>query len=90
MATKAKSPAGKDGAGTDRSPNTVEDEAAAAKHTGVSRPGEGQAEMSNLDIVRFYFDRAVERLGLPDDVCTVFWNSYREVTVQIPVTLSDG
>ncbi|MBM3668117.1 MAG: glutamate dehydrogenase [Actinobacteria bacterium] len=46
--------------------------------------------MSNLDIVRFYFDRAVERLGLPDDVATVFWSSYREVTVQIPVKLSDG
>ena len=49
-----------------------------------------QAEMSNLDIVRFYFDRAVERLQLPDDLRTVFWTSYREVTVQIPVKLSDG
>jgi glutamate dehydrogenase (NAD(P)+) len=48
------------------------------------------AEMSNLDIVRFYFDRAVERLELPDDLRTVFWTSYREVTVQIPVKLSDG
>jgi glutamate dehydrogenase (NAD(P)+) len=48
------------------------------------------AEMSNLDIVRFYFDRAVERLQLPDDLRTVFWTSYREVTVQIPVKLSDG
>ena len=46
--------------------------------------------MSNLDIVRFYFDRAVERLQLPDDLRTVFWTSYREVTVQIPVKLSDG
>ncbi len=90
MATKAKSAAAKDGAGTDRSPETVEDESAAGKHAGRSRPGEGQAEMSNLDIVRFYFDRAVERLELPDDVRTVFWNSYREVTVQIPVKLSDG
>jgi glutamate dehydrogenase (NAD(P)+) len=49
-----------------------------------------QAEMSNLDIVRYYFDRAVERLQLPDDLRTVFWTSYREVTVQIPVKLSDG
>ncbi|HEX2359198.1 MAG TPA: Glu/Leu/Phe/Val dehydrogenase dimerization domain-containing protein [Solirubrobacterales bacterium] len=49
-----------------------------------------QAEMSNLDIVRFYFDRAVERLQLPDDLRNVFWTSYREVTVQIPVKLSDG
>jgi glutamate dehydrogenase (NAD(P)+) len=49
-----------------------------------------KAEMSNLDIVRYYFDRAVERLQLPDDLRTVFWTSYREVTVQIPVKLSDG
>jgi glutamate dehydrogenase (NAD(P)+) len=48
------------------------------------------AEVSNLDIVRFYFDRAVDRLELPDDIRTVFWSSYREVTVQIPVKLSDG
>jgi len=49
-----------------------------------------RAETSNLDIVRFYFDRAVERLELPDDIRTVFWTPYREVTVQIPVKLSDG
>src|SRR4249919_1829906 len=48
------------------------------------------AEMSNLDIVRHYFDRAVERLELPDDIRTVFWTPYREVTVQIPVKLGDG
>jgi glutamate dehydrogenase (NAD(P)+) len=48
------------------------------------------AETSNLDIVRFYFDGAVERLELPDDIRTVFWTPYREVTVQIPVKLSDG
>ncbi len=46
--------------------------------------------MSNLDIVRFYFDRAVDRLGLAEDVAAVFWSPYREVTVQIPVKLSDG
>ncbi|MBA2546560.1 MAG: glutamate dehydrogenase [Solirubrobacterales bacterium] len=46
--------------------------------------------MSNLDIVRHYFDRAVDRLELPDDLRTVFWSPYREVTVQIPVKLSDG
>jgi glutamate dehydrogenase (NAD(P)+) len=48
------------------------------------------AEVSNLDIVRFYFDGAAERLELPDDIRTVFWTPYREVTVQIPVKLSDG
>src|SRR5215216_1188657 len=48
------------------------------------------AEVSNLDIVRHYFDIAAEHLGLPDDIRTVFWTPYREVTVQIPVKLSDG
>ncbi len=90
MATKAKgreSPA--DGAGTDKSPETVEQAKHEAAAVGKPKPGQ-RAEMSNLDIVRFYFDRAVERLELPDDLRTVFWTSYREVTVQIPVKLSDG
>ena len=59
---------------------------AATEKSGPAR----HAEMSNLDIVRHYFDRAVERLELPDDIRTVFWTPYREVTVQIPVKLSDG
>src|SRR5512132_3434542 len=59
---------------------------AASEKSGPAR----HAEMSNLDIVRHYFDRAVERLELPDDIRTVFWTPYREVTVQIPVKLSDG
>ena len=49
-----------------------------------------RAEVSNLDIVRHYFDKAADHLGLPDDLQTVFWTPYREVTVQIPVKLSDG
>jgi glutamate dehydrogenase (NAD(P)+) len=64
----------------------VKDDAISA---GVPKPGQ-QAEVSNLDIVRFYFDRAVERLELPDDVRVVFWEPYREVTVQIPIKLADG
>jgi glutamate dehydrogenase (NAD(P)+) len=49
-----------------------------------------RAEVSNLDIVRHYFDKACELLELPEDLRTVFWTPYREVTVQIPVKLSDG
>ena len=71
-------------------PETQHRESEEESHKGVARPGEGQAEMSNLDIVRHYFDRAVDRLELPDDLRTVFWSPYREVTVQIPVKLSDG
>ena len=57
---------------------------------GKDADGKGRAEVSNLDIVRHYFDRAAERLELADDLRTVFWTPYREVTVQIPVKLSDG
>src|SRR5215210_5688304 len=52
--------------------------------------GKGRAEVSNLEIVRHYFDKAADHLELPDDLQTVFWTPYREVTVQIPVKLSDG
>src|SRR3954447_27087010 len=56
---------------------------------GEPRPP-GRAEVSNFEIVTHYFDDAAERLGLRDDVAAVMRSSYREVQVQIPVTLSDG
>ncbi|MBA3422275.1 MAG: glutamate dehydrogenase [Thermoleophilaceae bacterium] len=46
--------------------------------------------MSNYDIVQHHFREAAERLELPDDVAEVLSSSYREVTVQIPIKLSDG
>jgi glutamate dehydrogenase (NAD(P)+) len=49
-----------------------------------------RAEISNFEIVAHYFDIAAERLGLRDDVAAVLRSSYREVQVQIPVTLGDG
>ena len=76
MATRAKEPGAADGSRE-------------ATQGNGGRTAE-RAEVSNLDIVRFYFDRAVDRLELPDDIRTVFWTPYREVTVQIPVKLSDG
>jgi glutamate dehydrogenase (NAD(P)+) len=75
--------------GTDHGPEAVEHGMVDAVGAGSAKPGQ-RAEMSNLDIVRFYFDQAVERLELPDDLRVVFWEPYREVTVQIPVKLSDG
>jgi glutamate dehydrogenase (NAD(P)+) len=69
----------------DKSPETTDK--AAAAHDG--KPS-SRAEVSNLDIVRHYFDRAADRLELPDDIRVVFWTPYREVTVQIPIKLSDG
>ena len=84
MATKAKT-AEQEGQGPEAVDKAKEDAA------GKGKPKSGQiAEMSNLDIVRYYFDRAVDRLELPDDVRVVFWEPYREVTVQIPVKQADG
>jgi glutamate dehydrogenase (NAD(P)+) len=53
-------------------------------------PKDQPAEVSNWDIVNHYFDVAAERLDLRDDVAAVMRSSYREVQVQVPVTLSDG
>jgi glutamate dehydrogenase (NAD(P)+) len=49
-----------------------------------------RAEVSNYEIVTHYFDDAVGRLGIPEDIATVVKTSYREVQVQIPVRLEDG
>ena len=50
----------------------------------------GRARISDLEIVRHYFDAACERIGMPDDVQEVLRTSYRETSVQIPVKLADG
>jgi glutamate dehydrogenase (NAD(P)+) len=76
------------GAQTDKSPPAVEEYRARERGAGPKR-GNG-AEVSNLDIVRHYFELAADRLELSEDVRIVFWTPYREVTVQIPVKLSDG
>jgi glutamate dehydrogenase (NAD(P)+) len=47
-------------------------------------------EISNYDIVNHWFDLAAERMELRDDLRAVMRSSYREVRVQIPVTLGDG
>ena len=63
---------------TDQSPRTT------------ATPRDQPAEVSNWDIVNHYFDIACERLELRDDVASVMRSSYREVQVQVPVTLNDG
>jgi glutamate dehydrogenase (NAD(P)+) len=73
----------------DKSPQAVEEAQTEAQAAGAPKPGQ-RAEVSNLDIVRHYFEAAADRLKLPDDLRVVFWTPYREVTVQIPVKLSDG
>jgi glutamate dehydrogenase (NAD(P)+) len=73
----------------DKSPQAVEEAVADARAVGERKPGQ-RAEVSNLEIVRHYFELASDRLKLSDDLRVVFWTPYREVTVQIPVKLSDG
>ena len=48
------------------------------------------AEVSNYDIVNHWFDVAADRMELREDLRAVMRSSYREVQVQIPVTLADG
>jgi glutamate dehydrogenase (NAD(P)+) len=62
----------------DRSPRATEQEVKPRR-----------AEVSNFEIVSHYFDLACDRVGVPDDVRAVLGSSYREVQVQIPVTI-DG
>jgi glutamate dehydrogenase (NAD(P)+) len=52
-------------------------------------PGE-RAEVSNFEIVNHWFTLAADQLDVPGDVRAVLSSSYREVQVQIPVSLSDG
>lgn len=47
-------------------------------------------DASALQTVSRHFDRAVERLRLPDGVRRVLGTAEREIQVQIPVRLSDG
>jgi glutamate dehydrogenase (NAD(P)+) len=73
----------------DKSPLAVDEAQAEADAAGVPKSAQ-RAEVSNLDIVRHYFNAASDRLGLEDDMRAVFWAPYREVTVQIPIRLPDG
>ena len=73
----------------DKSPLAVEEAQADAAAAARRKPGQ-RAEVSNLEIVRHYFNAACDRLGISDDLRVVFWAPYREVTVQIPIRLADG
>ncbi|HYH59235.1 MAG TPA: Glu/Leu/Phe/Val dehydrogenase dimerization domain-containing protein [Thermoleophilaceae bacterium] len=52
--------------------------------------GSRRAEVSDFEIVSHWFTRAADRLDVPEDVRAVLSSSYREVQVQVPVTLTDG
>jgi glutamate dehydrogenase (NAD(P)+) len=53
-------------------------------------PDTGGAEMSNFETALHWFEQAADRIGVPDDVRAVLRSNYREVQVQVPVTLADG
>ena len=58
--------------------------------TNGSDPRSARAKISDLEVVRHHFDRAWDKLGYPDDIRQIFWEPYREVTVQIPVKTESG
>ena len=54
------------------------------------QPPQGPTKVSDLEIVKHYFNAACDRIGVPDDVRDVLRSSYRETVVQIPVRFADG
>src|SRR3954449_2969040 len=78
----------------DQEEDTADRDGASGKEEEEPKPQQEQtptrAEVSNYEIVTHYFNLAKERLELPDDVAGVLMSSYREVKVQIPVTMEDG
>ena len=62
----------------------------ARTETDAADPRAARAKVSDLDVVRYHFDRAWNSLGYPDDIRQIFWESYREVSVQIPIKTADG
>jgi glutamate dehydrogenase (NAD(P)+) len=71
------------------SPTEVEATLEQPEATREPRPGE-RATVSDFAIVNHYFDLACERLELPDSVREVLATSYREISVQLPIRLSNG
>jgi glutamate dehydrogenase (NAD(P)+) len=53
-------------------------------------PRSARAKISDLEVVQHHFDKAWDSLGLPDDIRQIFWEPYREVTVQIPIKTTTG
>jgi len=53
-------------------------------------PRSARAKISDLEVVRHHFDKAWDSLGYDDDIRQIFWEPYREVTVQIPIKTADG
>ena len=60
------------------------------ERTGDADPRAARAKIPDLEVVRHHFDKAWEKLGYADDIRQIFWEPYREVSVQIPIKTADG
>jgi glutamate dehydrogenase (NAD(P)+) len=47
-------------------------------------------DMTALEAVTYFFDRAADQINLDDEMREVFRSSYRELSVQVPVRMDDG
>ena len=63
-------------------------EAVATAKAASEDPRAARAKISDLEVVRHHFNKAWDGLGLKDEYRQVFWEPYREVSVQIPIKLS--
>jgi glutamate dehydrogenase/leucine dehydrogenase len=55
-----------------------------------SDPRARRANVTDLEVVRHYFNWAWDALEYDDELREVFWMPYREVSVQIPIKRVDG
>ena len=69
---------------------TADKAATEAASGDVEDPRAARAKISDLAVVEHHFNKAWDGLGLPDDIRKVFWQPYREVSVQIPIKLASG
>ena len=60
------------------------------RETDPSDPRAARAKISDLEVVKHHFDKAWDKLELADDIRAIFWEPYREVTVQLPLKDSEG
>jgi glutamate dehydrogenase (NAD(P)+) len=75
---------------TEDAPAAVESDPAKDEPAARVDPRSARAKVSDLEVVEHYFNWAWESLDLPDDIRAVFWEPYRQVSVQIPIKMNDG
>jgi glutamate dehydrogenase (NAD(P)+) len=68
----------------------VDDHASTAVAASPARRIEPSDDMSPFEAATYFFNESAERCKLPDQMREVLASSYRELAVQIPVTMDDG